>query len=139
MPAPNKTLRPRAPTATTSSCCCAAVLLLLGRRPTAVEGFGVFTHGGSFGIRDYASDAAALGWESSSSSSRGSSRTTQKASGCMFMGASRDDHTDRKDQWEGWDMEESGAAEENTVSFWVQYLCACFAVLCRRACLMHVG
>ena len=33
----------------------------------------------------------------------------------LFMGASRDDHTDRKDQWEGWDMEDNGT-EEDAVS-----------------------
>lgn len=99
------------------------LLLLLASRPTAVEGFGAIPHGGFFGIRCYANDAA-QGWGDSSSGSRclttqqryssGSSRET-KDSCMLFMGASRDDHTDRKDQWEGWGMEDSGAGED-TVS-----------------------
>lgn len=136
--------------------CCAVLLLLLCSRPTVVGGFVVTTPGNLFGIRGYANDAAAaaFGWgessrsssscgSSSSSSSSSSSRTSRKPSGCMFMGASRDDHTDRKDQWEGWDMEESGAAEEEEEGGdAVSFVCgrrACFAAPCMpeaRVCLL---
>lgn len=97
---------------------CAKLLLLLAfaSRPAEVEGFAVMPHAGSFGIRSSGANPAHSSSENPAGGLATGSSSSKKRRSCMlFMGASRDDHTDRKDQWEGWDTEDSGA-EEDAVS-----------------------
>lgn len=89
----------------------APALLLLASRPAAVNGFSVVHHGGLSRIR---TDSSPI--HSSGGGQAVSSKSTGSTASCcrkftLLMGASRDDHTDRRDQWEGWDMEDNGEDE----------------------------
>lgn len=93
----------------------ALALLLLASRPAAVGGFSVIHHGGSCRIRSNSSPAhSSGGGYGVGSKSKGSTGSCCRKSRTLLMGASRDDHTDRRDQWEGWDMDDHG--DEDVVS-----------------------